>query len=115
MTPTTTMTTGQRAAAKWRRIKPIAWALAIGLLAGPIISNMLGWQTLSSTAQSRVDEGLVQQQATFCDVQARVEVPEPGKLDWSARNKLAERFALMPGSTKASNDVVNACARKLGA
>jgi hypothetical protein len=115
MTPTTTMTRGQRAAAKWRRIKPIAWALVIGLITGPIISNIAGWQTLSSTAKSRLDEGLIQQQATFCDVQARAEVPEPGKLDWSARNKLAERFALMPGLTQASADVVNACARKLGA
>lgn len=110
---TTTPTLMQRTAAKWEHYKPRLWALAIGLIAGPIITNMAGWQVLSSTSASRVSDGMVQQQAAFCDARARVEVPEPGKLDWSARNTLAERFAVMPGTTKPASDVVSACSRKL--
>lgn len=110
---TTTMTAWQTASAKWQRVKPFALALGLGLVAGPIITNMAGLQMLSSTAKTHLAEGLVQMQATFCDTQARAEVPEPGKLDWNLRNKLAERFAVMPGSTKASYEVISACSRKL--
>lgn len=97
-----------------KRAGAVAWGLAFGLIAGPLLSNAIGWQMLSSTARTRISESLVQQQAMFCDVQARLEVPEPGKLEWITRLQLAERFALMPGATRPDYDVVSACARKLG-
>ena len=111
--PTPTMM--QSLAARWDRLRPRFWALVLGLVAGPIISNFAGMQTLSSTATQRVQTGLVEQQAQYCDALARAEVKEPGKLDWTARNKLAERFAIMPGATAASYEVTNLCSRKLSA
>jgi len=111
---TTSPTRMQAASAKWNHYKPRLWAFAFGLLAGPIITSIAGWQVLSSTANTRLSEGLVQQQAAYCDAQARVEVPDPSKLDWSARNALAEKFAAMPGGpTGSRSDIVSACSRKL--
>jgi hypothetical protein len=43
-------------------------------------------------------------------------VPDPSKLDWNARNALAEKFATIPGGpTGSRSDIVNACSRKLSA
>ena len=52
-------------------------------------------------------------QASFCAVNARTEVADTSKLDYSARSELAKKWAIMPGATKAESDVTNACARKL--
>ena len=112
-TPTPKLTTLQSITARWEALRPRFWALVIGLIAGPIISNFAGLQTLASTATQRVQTGIVEQQAMFCDARARAEVAEPGKLDWSARNKLAERFSVMPGATAAVYDVTSLCSRKL--
>ena len=105
----------QAASLKWARYQPRLWALAIGLIAGPIITNFAGWQTLSSTAAQRVLSGVAEAQAMICDARARAEVADPSKLEWSDRNKLAERFAIMPGATTATYEVTNLCSRKLSA
>ena len=110
---TTTMTRREAAAAKWATVKPIAIALGIGLLAGPVISSFAGFQVRTSTAQAATQASVVEQQASFCAVRALAEVPEPARLDWSARNDLARRWAVMPGSTAADPDVTYACSRKL--
>jgi hypothetical protein len=85
----------------------------IGLIAGPIITSIAGWQVLSGTARDQLRSGMVEQQATFCAANARIEVPDTSKLDYSARNDLAKKWAVMPGTTTAESDVTNACARKL--
>ena len=99
---------------RWTRAKPIALGLAIGLIAGPIISGMLGFQMRSSTAQALAHDSAVAQQATFCAARARADTPTPAALDWNARDALARRFATMPGATgQPDYAVVRACAEQL--
>jgi len=102
-----------RATAKWDEIKPIVFALAIGLVAGPLISNWAGWQVTSGSAQKQLHAGLVDLEAKYCEIAARADVSEPGKLDWNARSELAKKWSVMPGSKEASYDVTSACASKL--
>lgn len=99
---------------RWEKAKPVALALVVGLVAGPYISNGLGWQVTSETASARMRAGLVEQLASFCDAQARAEVRDPSKLDQGARDSLAEKWALLPGGTSAPSAVAAACAGKLG-
>ena len=99
---------------RWTKAKPLLLALGVGLVAGPIISGMVGFQMRTSTAQTLARNGVVAQQATYCSDRARVETPDPASLDWSARNTLARRFATMPaGGTDIDPDVARACADRL--
>jgi hypothetical protein len=109
------MTAWENAVAKWTAVKPAAIALAIGLVAGPLISNAIGWQVTSHTARAELHAGIVEQQAVFCEARARAAVPTAAKLDWDARYALAGKWAVMPGSDPADSDVTSACARKLAA
>jgi len=86
--------------------------LAIGLVAGPLISNYMGWQVTNRTAQAEVHAGIVEQQAVYCEARARADVPAAGALDWTARYQLAVKWAAM-GTAPADSDVTSACARKL--
>jgi hypothetical protein len=97
----------------WAERKPQLIALAIGLIAGPLISNYAGWQVTSGNARAQVRAGIVEQQASYCDVRARTAVAAPGKLEWSARNELARKWAAMPGTDAVDSEVANACERKL--
>jgi hypothetical protein len=97
----------------WESLKPKIVYLVIGLVAGPILSGMLGLQVLSSTAASQVKTGTVDLQATFCAATAHAETADTTKLDYTARNELAKKHAVMPGGTAADSDVVSACAKKL--
>src|SRR3546814_8931874 len=83
-------------------IKPVAYALAVGLIAGPILSSMLGFQILSSTARERSQTAAVAVQAQICATQARIADPKAGELDWSARRDLADHWAIMPGAKEAA-------------
>jgi hypothetical protein len=47
-----TATMRETAAAKWAAAKSIAFGLAIGLAAGPVISGLAGFQVRTSTAQA---------------------------------------------------------------
>jgi hypothetical protein len=107
------MATTSTAASKWESAKPKLTYFVIGLIAGPIITSIAGWQVLSGTARDQLQAGMVEQQATFCAANARTEIPDTSKLDYSARNELAKKWAIMPGTTTAASDVTNACARKL--
>jgi hypothetical protein len=107
------MTAWENAASKWTAAKPAAIALAIGLVAGPLISNYIGWQVTSGTARAEVHAGIVEQQAMFCEARARAAMPTAAKLDWTARYELAGKWAVMPGSAPADSDVTSACATKL--
>lgn len=106
-------TTMKTAASRWESIKPKLMYLVIGLIAGPLITNMAGWQVTSGNAQTRVRAGIVEQQALFCEAKARADVAAPSKLEWSARSDLAKKWAAMPGTTVTDSDVVSACANKL--
>ncbi len=99
--------------AHWVERKPQLIALAIGLVAGPLISNYAGWQVTSGNARTQVRAGIVETQATYCNVSARLANAAPDKLDWSARVDLARKWAVMPGSDTADSDVTSACERKL--
>lgn len=113
-----TLTMRETAAARWATAKPLAIALAVGLVAGPIISGFAGFQVRTSTAQAAARDGVVEQQAQFCAERARGAGATTGAapaapLDWQARGELARQWAAMPGSTTADPDVVYACSGKL--
>lgn len=105
--------TAKNTASAWESAKPKIMYLVIGLVAGPIITHIAGWQVLSGTARDQVQASIIEQQATFCAAGARTEVPETGKLEYTARNDLAKKWAIMPGATTAESSVVSACARML--
>jgi hypothetical protein len=96
----------------WNTIKPRFVYLVIGLVVGPILSGMLGLQVLSSTATNQMRTGLVDLQATYCAANARAETADTSKLDYTARNDLAKKHAVMPGGTAPDFDVISACAKK---
>ena len=106
-------TTMNATASRWQSAKPKLMYLVIGLIAGPIITSMAGWQVLSGTARDQLRAGIVEQQASFCAFKARAEVANTSKLEYGVRYELAAKWAVMPGSTKADSDVTTACANKL--
>jgi hypothetical protein len=99
----------------WARVKPIAIAFGVGALVGPFVSNSMGWQVTGNTARAQAYSSLIEHHAMICDARARLEVKEPGKLDWDARSALAKRMAVLPGVPDPSWDQTQACARKLAA
>jgi hypothetical protein len=101
------------ASARWTSAKPLILALGIGLVAGPVISGMAGFQMRTSTAQTLARNGVVEQQAIFCADRARVDTPDTSRLDWTGRSDLARRFATMPGGTAIDPDVARACSDRL--
>jgi|SRR5713226_5542647 len=105
----------QTAQAKWQAAKPIIFALAIGLVAGPLISNYIGWQVTRGTAQTQMRENVTEQLAMICEARAKIEVVDAGKLDWSARSELAKKWVVAAGAPLADLDVASACARRLAA
>lgn len=107
------MTIWEDAKARWATAKPIAIALAAGLVIGPFVSNYLGWQVTSSAAQAQARAGVVERTALFCEERARAEVKDSSKLDWSARSELAKKWSGVPGVTSVESDVTAECARKL--
>lgn len=109
------MTSMQPIKSRWETAKPLAFAFAIGLITGPLVSNYIGWQVTSRTAQADTRAGIVEQQALFCEARARVDVPAPDKLGWDARYELAKKWAIMPGATEPPSGVASACASKLAA
>jgi hypothetical protein len=105
--------TAKNAPSAWESAKPKVMYLVIGLIAGPILTNIAGWQVLTGTARQQVQASVVEQQATFCAANARIAVADTSKLDYNARTELAKKWAVMPGATTADSDVTSACARKL--
>jgi hypothetical protein len=103
----------QTAQAKWQAAKPIVFALAIGLVVGPMISNYMGWQVTHGTAQAQMRENVTEQLAMICAARAKAEVPGSDKLDWSARNALATKWVVLAGAPLADLDVTAACSRRL--
>jgi hypothetical protein len=103
----------ETAAAKWTSAKPVIMGLAIGLVAGPIISGFTGFQVRTSTAETAARVGIVEQQAAFCAERARAATPNTAALGYQARGELARQWAAMPGTTVVDPEVVYACSGKL--
>ena len=99
---------------KWEKMKPIVIALALGLIVGPFISNMIGWQVTSGTSEQQVLAAVVEQQALFCVERVRATGINTGGLDYRMRGDLADKWAVMPGQDSADYKVKNACSEKLG-
>jgi hypothetical protein len=108
-----TATMREAAAARWAAAKPIAIGLAVGLVAGPLISGFPGFQVRTSTARAAMRASVVDEQATFCDERARAASTGTAVLDWQGRSDLARKWAAIPGSTIVDTDVVYACSGKL--
>lgn len=108
-----TTTTRGTAAAKWAAFKPIGIALAVGLVAGPIVTSLAGFQVRTSTAEAATRASVVEQQALFCAERARGAGAATTGLAWGPRNELARQWSAMPGSTVVDPDVMYACAQKL--
>jgi hypothetical protein len=109
------VTKSQTAQAKWQAAKPVVFALAIGLVAGPLISNYMGWQVTGAAARSQVRENVTEQLAMICVARAKAEVADAGALDWTARSELAKKWAVEAGAPLADLDVTDACTRRLAA
>jgi hypothetical protein len=122
------MTQGTGTVSSWASARRVAWAeaaptrkligwlfigLAVGLFAGPMISNMNGWQVTAGAAQARADAAVVGSKSAICVAQARIANPAAAALDWSARRELAAQWAVMPGSTTADSEVTNTCTQGL--
>lgn len=106
-----------RLAARWESGKPVVLALIGGLVAGPILTGMFGFQVRTSTAATAAHAGIVEQQAMFCHERARASLPaDAGKLDWNRGYELAKQWGAMPGAaagTPVDPEVQQACARRL--
>lgn len=98
-----------RVAEQWDVLKPLALVLALGLVAGPLISNYMGWQVTSGSAERQSRDAAIRQQAMVCDAMARSDRPDAATLDWGARRSLAEKHAVMPGRQDAESGVAMAC------
>ena len=98
--------------ASWRTHKSLVYVFVLGMLVGPFVSSYFGIQVTSRTARAELHNGIIDLKASLCDTRARVEVKEPGKLDWNARRDLATKFAAMPGQ-KADSEVESLCSNKL--
>ena len=97
-----------------------AIALVVALIAGPIISNLLGWQVSSGTMEEQMGAAVVEQQALFCEERARADPAYTDAaafkaLDFSAKREFATPHAQMPGQGSADSAVVRACVNKLEA
>jgi hypothetical protein len=97
-----------------------AIALVVGLIAGPIISNLLGWQVSNSTMEEEVGAAVVEQQALFCEERARADPAYTDAaalkaLQFNAKREFVTPHAQMPGQDSADSAVVRACTKKLEA
>jgi hypothetical protein len=99
--------------ARWTSLQPRLFALAAGLVIGPILTSFLGWQVLSSTASTQAQAAVVASQAKICEARARAEVSNPGTLDWNARQALAKRNGVLIAGASEDYDVTRACADRL--
>ena len=100
---------------RWERNRTVIYALGIGMMLGPLVSSFAGYQVRSSTAEARVHEAVVDQQARFCEERARAAVAVTGRMDWNRSYDLARQWAKMPGAASADGDAIQACVRRLTA
>lgn len=104
-----------RMASQWDSIKLPAALLAVGLIAGPLLSNYMGWQVTRGHAERQSATSAIEPQAMICAHNARIDTPDTAGLGWAARRELSEKFAVMPGRDVADAGVASACAQRLTA
>ncbi len=100
---------------QWTTVKPLALVLALGLIAGPLISNYMGWQVTRGFSDRQSRASAVEQQAMVCAALAQAQTPDTAQLGWAERRTIAEKYAVMPGRSTAESDVVSACTQRLTA
>ena len=100
---------------QWNAWVPFLKGLAVGVIVGPIIALWAGWGVTTGVMEGQVRAALVKSEASICSARALVENKDAAKLDYQARTKLAEKWAVMPGQKagKADEDVASACAEKI--
>jgi hypothetical protein len=97
----------------WHLRKGLVLTFVAGMLVGPFVSSYFGVQVTSRNARAELHNGIVDVKASICNARARIEVKEPGKLDWSARRELAAKFAIIPGFDTVDPAVASLCSDKL--
>lgn len=98
---------------KWASKKSLILGLLIGLLVGPFISGMMGWQVSSAFLTRSVRSAVIEQQVAFCEMRAHAADKNAAKLEYSDRYELAKVWAKMPGQDAADSDVVSGCTNGL--
>ena len=95
--------------------KPRIIFLVIGLILGPFISSWLGWQVTTGTMEEATKDAVVAYRAGLCVVRAQSdpEVTPDVLKDYSARRKIAEKWAVAPSEEKADSAVTNECNSRL--
>lgn len=95
----------------WNAWVPFMKGLAVGVILGPIIFLWLGWGVTSSALNGQLRASLVKSEAGICAARALLENKDAAKLAYDARNKLAEKWSIMPGQKAgtADSDVSYAC------
>ncbi|MBT3352619.1 MAG: hypothetical protein HOC91_03710 [Nitrospinaceae bacterium] len=101
----------------WKAWVPFMKGAAVGVIAGPIIALWAGWGVTTFAMQGQMRAAMVNSEASICAARALGENKDAAKLEWDARSKLAEKWAVMPGKKigKVDSDVSYACAEKLAA
>lgn len=96
----------------WNAWVPFLKGLAVGVIVGPIIALWLGWGVTANAMNGQVRASLVKSEAGICAARALIENKDAAKLDYTARTKLAEKWAIMPGQKPDTmdSDVSYACA-----
>jgi hypothetical protein len=99
---------------KFKENEMIAIAFVVGLVVGPLISGMIGWQVTGGALEEQVRAAVVEQQALFCVERIRATGQDTSGFEFSALNDLAKQWSVMPGQDSADYDVAHACSEKLG-
>jgi hypothetical protein len=109
------METTKTTRSRWKPPKGVIPAFLFGMLVGPMVLSYFGVTVTSRTANASLREGVLQLQASLCEIKARTEVVDPAKLDGTARHDLAAKHAATQPNGNADYEVVNLCSNKLGA
>lgn len=99
--------------AVWQSMKAPILALAIGLVAGPLISASAGWTVWSGAAKAQLRASVVEQSAGYCTARVRSDVSNPGALSYDERYALAKKWATPSGASEPDADIAQACAFRL--
>lgn len=99
---------------KFNAALPLIGTLAVGLVAGPIISNAMGWQVTGRTARALAHDGVVEQRALQCEQRARAGNVDFSKITWTEQWELAKASSVgIPGSGPDDAEMTLVCARRL--
>ncbi|HKJ00102.1 MAG TPA: hypothetical protein VKB51_16615 [bacterium] len=97
----------------WDRWKaPLGW-LVVGLVAGPLLSGLLGWQVTTATLHRQVRDAIVTQQAAMCEMRARHHVKDLATLNFDQDGVVAQKYARFPWDPTEHLRVVDRCSNAL--